>query len=113
MKKLWIVATLLVVIAMLAACGATPEPQVVKETVVVTEVVEKEVEKTVVETVEVEVEKEVTVVETVEVEVEKEVEVEVTAVPAAKPYEGVEINVLTFTGPQIAEPLQRRGPDFT
>jgi multiple sugar transport system substrate-binding protein len=24
----------------------------------------------------------------------------------------VEINVLTFTGPQIAEPLQRRGPDF-
>ena len=29
------------------------------------------------------------------------------------PYEGVELNVLTFTGPQIAEPLQRRGPDFT
>jgi multiple sugar transport system substrate-binding protein len=76
---------------MLAACGAAPEPE------------------TVVQTVEVEVEK--TVVETVEVEVE--VEVEVTAMPAAKPYEGVEINVLTFTGPQIAEPLQRRGPDFT
>ncbi|MGD9148223.1 MAG: extracellular solute-binding protein [Anaerolineae bacterium] len=89
--KLWVVATLLVVIAMLAACGAAPEPE------------------TVVQTVEVEVEK--TVVETVEVEVE--VEVEVTAMPAAKPYEGVEINVLTFTGPQIAEPLQRRGPDFT
>lgn len=31
----------------------------------------------------------------------------------ALPYEGVEVNVLTFTGPQIAEPLQRRGPDFT
>jgi len=28
-------------------------------------------------------------------------------------FEGVEVNVLTFTGPQIAEPLQRRGPDFT
>ncbi|MGD9047380.1 MAG: hypothetical protein PVF77_04960, partial [Anaerolineae bacterium] len=64
--KLWVVATLLVVIAMLAACGAAPEPE------------------TVVQTVEVEVEK--TVVETVEVEVE--VEVEVTAMPAAKPYEG-------------------------
>jgi multiple sugar transport system substrate-binding protein len=30
----------------------------------------------------------------------------------ALPYEGVELNILTFTGPQIAEPLQRRGPDF-
>jgi multiple sugar transport system substrate-binding protein len=88
--KLWVVATLLVVIAMLAACGATPEPQTIVETV--------EVEKT--------------VVETVEVEVEVEVPVEVTAAPEAKPYEGVEIDVLTFTGPQIAEPLQRRGPDF-
>ncbi|CAN5676900.1 extracellular solute-binding protein [soil metagenome] len=27
-------------------------------------------------------------------------------------HEGVEINVLTFTGPQIAEPLQRRAPEF-
>lgn len=35
--------------------------------------------------------------------------------PAAageQPYAGLEINVLTFTGPQIAEPLQRRGPDY-
>src|SRR5262245_6756726 len=31
---------------------------------------------------------------------------------AAGPFEGVSVNVLTFTGPQIAEPLQRRGPDF-
>lgn len=30
-----------------------------------------------------------------------------------KPFEGVEINILTFVGPQVAEPLQRRGPDFT
>ena len=65
---------------------------------------EVEVEKTVVETVEVEVEK--TVIETVEVEVE----VPVAPEPEALPYEGVEINVLTFTGPQIAEPLQRRAP---
>ena len=30
----------------------------------------------------------------------------------AKPYEGVTVNVMTFTGPQIAEPLQRRAPEF-
>jgi multiple sugar transport system substrate-binding protein len=29
-----------------------------------------------------------------------------------KPFEGVEVNIMTFTGPQIAEPLQRRAPDF-
>jgi multiple sugar transport system substrate-binding protein len=29
-----------------------------------------------------------------------------------KPFDGVTVNVLTFTGPQIAEPLQRRAPDF-
>jgi multiple sugar transport system substrate-binding protein len=29
-----------------------------------------------------------------------------------RPFEGVEVNVLTFTGPQIAEPLQRRAPEF-
>ena len=27
-------------------------------------------------------------------------------------HEGVVVNVMTFTGPQIAEPLQRRAPDF-
>jgi len=38
-----------------------------------------------------------------------------TAVPttASLQFQGTEINILTFTGPQIAEPLQRRGPDFT
>jgi multiple sugar transport system substrate-binding protein len=35
-----------------------------------------------------------------------------TQSPDGMEYEGVEVNVLTFTGPQIAEPLQRRGPDF-
>jgi multiple sugar transport system substrate-binding protein len=98
---------LFVVLALIAAqCGPAPTPETV--TVIETVIVEKEVEGetvTVVETVE--------VVQTVEVEVEKVVEVEVTAEAAALPYEGVEINVLTFTGPQIAEPLQRRGPDFT
>lgn len=27
-------------------------------------------------------------------------------------YDGVKINLITFTGPQIAEPLQRRAPEF-
>ena len=90
-SRLWMLVAVLLIIA-LSACVA-PTPQTVVETVVV----EKEVEKEVVVTQ----------------EVEKEVVVEVTAVPEAKPYEGVEINILTFTGPQIAEPLQRRGPDFT
>lgn len=29
-----------------------------------------------------------------------------------KPFEGIAINLLTFTGPQIAEPLQRHAPEF-
>jgi multiple sugar transport system substrate-binding protein len=92
----------------LAGCPA-PTPQIIE---VPKEVV---VEKKVVETVEVvkEVPVEKVVKETVEVEVVKEVEVVATPVPEAKPYEGVEISILTFTGPQIAEPLQRRGPDFS
>jgi len=41
--------------------------------------------------------------------------VSAVSVPAAssRPFAGVTVNVLTFTGPQIAEPLQRRGPAFT
>jgi multiple sugar transport system substrate-binding protein len=31
---------------------------------------------------------------------------------AAQSFAGVEVNVLTFTGPQIAEPLQRHAPEF-
>ena len=30
-----------------------------------------------------------------------------------KPHDGVTVNVMTFTGPQIAEPLQRRGKEFS
>ncbi len=38
----------------------------------------------------------------------------VEGTPEAEPmqFEGVEVEVLTFTGPQIAEPLQRRAPEF-
>lgn len=35
------------------------------------------------------------------------------AADAQKKFDGVTVNVMTFTGPQIAEPLQRRAPDFT
>src|SRR6476646_8113268 len=31
---------------------------------------------------------------------------------AAGQLDGVTVNIMTFTGPQIAEPLQRRAPDF-
>ena len=31
---------------------------------------------------------------------------------AAQDFSGVTVNIMTFTGPQIAEPLQRRAPDF-
>jgi multiple sugar transport system substrate-binding protein len=31
---------------------------------------------------------------------------------AAGQFDGVTVNIVTFTGPQIAEPLQRRAPDF-
>jgi len=50
---------------------------------------------------------------TVVVTREVEREVLVTPTPAAKPFEGVQVDILTFSGPQIAEPLQRRGPEFT
>src|SRR5258706_13440970 len=39
-----------------------------------------------------------------------------TQVPATdatgKEFDGVTVNLLTFVGPQVAEPLQRRAPDF-
>ena len=35
-----------------------------------------------------------------------------TTADAQMKYDGVTVNVMTFTGPQIAEPLQRRAPDF-
>src|SRR5690349_12674145 len=35
-----------------------------------------------------------------------------TTSTGATRFSGVTLRVVTFTGPQIAEPLQRRGPDF-
>jgi len=65
MKKYSLLLSLVMVLSVvLAACGPTPEPQTIIQTVEV----EKEVEKTVVQTVEVEKEVEKTVVQTVEVE---------------------------------------------
>jgi multiple sugar transport system substrate-binding protein len=36
----------------------------------------------------------------------------VTAASSQQRFDGVAVNIVTFTGPQIAEPLQRRAPDF-
>src|SRR5947207_9470000 len=36
-----------------------------------------------------------------------------TAPAGGMMFDGVTVNILTFTGPQIAEPLQRHGPEFT
>jgi multiple sugar transport system substrate-binding protein len=83
-RKLFVVLAAMVALAVLFGCAA-PTPQVIEVPKEV--VVEKQVVQTVV--------------------------VEATPVPEVKPYEGVEVDILTFTGPQIAEPLQRRGPDFT
>jgi multiple sugar transport system substrate-binding protein len=35
-----------------------------------------------------------------------------SAAAAAGEFDGVTVNIVTFTGPQIAEPMQRRAPDF-
>ncbi len=35
-----------------------------------------------------------------------------TGAAQAGQFDGVTVNIMTFTGPQIAEPLQRRAPDF-
>ena len=95
--KLYVVAISVLMLALIAAqCSPAPTPETV--TVVETVVVEKEVQGetvTVVETVV--VEKEVVK----EVEVEKVVTVEVEAEEPARPYEGVEINIVTFTGPWL------------
>ena len=76
--KTWRILLLLTVgILILAAC----QPETVEVTRVVTETVMEEGE---------------------EVEVTRVVEVMVEPEAEALPYEGVELNILTFTGPQIA-----------
>ena len=98
--KTWRILLLLTVgILILAAC----QPETVEVTRVVTETEQVEVTRVVTETV---------IEEGEAVEVTRVVEVMVEPEPEALPYEGIELNILTFTGPQIAEPLQRRGPDF-
>jgi multiple sugar transport system substrate-binding protein len=100
--NMWrIILVLVVGILVLAAC----QPEPVEVTRVVTETEQVEVTRVITETI-IEEGEEVEVTRVVEVAVPVEPE------PEALPYEGVEINILTFTGPQIAEPLQRRGPDF-
>jgi len=95
-KALSILVVLSMFMLLVAACGATPEPETIVQTVEVEVPVEKEV--TVVETVEVEVEKEVTVVETVEVEVTAVPEV--PEAPAAECPETIKVGSVTDqTGP--------------
>ena len=90
-KLYFVIATLVALAMLLAACAPAATPVEVVKTVVV------------VETSIVEVPGGTEIVE---------VEKVVTPTPEAKPFEGVTVDVLTFTGPQIAEPLQRRAPDF-
>jgi multiple sugar transport system substrate-binding protein len=104
MKISRILLLLVVGILILSACQPA-EPETVEVTRVVTETEEVQVEVTRVVT-------ETIVEEGEEVEVTRIVEVASEPEMEALPYEGVELNILTFTGPQIAEPLQRRGPDF-
>jgi ABC-type transport system substrate-binding protein len=84
---------LLVVVSLVAGCGATPEPKVVVQTV--------EVEKKVVETVQVEKE----VVQTVEVEKEVVKEVEVTAVPEAPKPTGTLVVALSTNPNTLDQPI--------
>ena len=92
-KSISAVLALLTVVAIVAACAPTPETQIVKETVVVTEVVEKEVEKVVTEVVE--VEKEVVVTQEVEKEVVVTQEVEKEVVVTATPEPGKRGGIMT------------------
>jgi ABC-type branched-subunit amino acid transport system substrate-binding protein len=100
-KALSILVVLSMLMLLVAACGATPEPETIVQTVVETVEVEKEV--TIVETVE--VEKEVTIVETVEVEVTAVPEVPEVEVPEAP--ETIKIGTVTDqTGPLAAFGVQ-------
>jgi multiple sugar transport system substrate-binding protein len=45
-------------------------------------------------------------------EVEMAKEAEVASAGAGLPFEGVEVNLMTLSGPQILEPMERRAPDF-
>lgn len=98
-------AALAISFTLLVGCGtpATPAAPVV-QTVVVT------VPQTVVAQQTVAVPVPQTVVAQQTVVVQQTVVAQATAAPLA--FAGQTVNVVTFTGPQIAEPLQRRAPDF-
>jgi peptide/nickel transport system substrate-binding protein len=87
------VVALLTVVALLAACGPTPEPQIIEKVVEVKETVEVEVEKI--------VEKQVTIKETVQVEVEKLI------TPTAPPARDV-ILVALSAAPTSLDPADHR-----
>jgi peptide/nickel transport system substrate-binding protein len=91
-RQIKLVALLLLAGLMLATCGPTPQPQVVKETVVVTE--RETVEVTQI------------VKEEVPVEVTTIVEKEVTAVPQAEP---VTMRIRYYREPSSLNPLQTWG----
>jgi multiple sugar transport system substrate-binding protein len=96
--KRYLALTILMVLGMaiLAACGgATPAAPVVQTVVVPQTVVAQQ-----------------TVVVPQTVVAQQTVVVPATAAPQGAQFKGVSINIVTFTGPQIAEPLQRRAPDF-
>lgn len=94
-------------LVLLVACGspATPPPPVV-QTVVVPQTVVSQATVVVPQTVVAQQ----TVVSQQTVVAPQTVVVPPTASP--QEFAGVTVNLLTFTGPQIAEPLQRRAPDF-
>ena len=102
MKKVLVILLSVVILSLIAACGAAqPETITVVETVVVKEEVE------VIQTVEVEVEKEVEVVKEIEVEVVKEVEKIVEVEAPAQPEGELIVAITTFpnalTPPNAAE----------
>jgi multiple sugar transport system substrate-binding protein len=99
--------TLALSLVLIVACGtpATPPPPVVQTVVVPQTVVSQQtvaVPQTVVA--------EQTVVVPQTVVAQQTVVVQPTS--AIQRFDGTTINIVTFTGPQIAEPLQRRAPDF-
>jgi len=88
-KKLAILVTLIMLVSMvLTACGTTPEPKVVVETVVETVVVEGSPQV---------VEKEVTKIVQETVQVEVKVEKEITPTPEPATRTGAWVDTLVFT----------------
>jgi multiple sugar transport system substrate-binding protein len=98
-----LIIVLMVISMLLPACAAPATPAA---PVVVTAPPQVVTAPPQVVTAVVTVEKTVVAIQTVEKQVE------VTSTPAPLACAGVTVNVLTFTGPQIAEPLQRHGPEF-